>query len=111
MNQETKNNIREFIVNNFSKIITILLLLHIFIGFSFLLYNNLNPKCDNFKYEIIDGDKKYNTNEVYLGDSFFLFFNGDMGTYESSDEVIKVYSDYQIDTIDDKIKICILKNN
>jgi len=106
MNQVLRNNTRD----NFGKIITILLLLHILIGFSFLLYNHLKPECKNFKYEVIDGDKKYETNEVYFGDKFFLFFNGNMGTYESNDETIKVYSNYNIDTVDNKIKICTLNN-
>jgi hypothetical protein len=104
MNQETKNKIGDFIISNFGKIISILLLIHIFIGFGFLLYNKINQKKD-YKYEIQDNKKNYKSNEVYFGDKFILFFEGGNGTYKDSEKMVKIYSDYKVDTNNNKINI------
>lgn len=107
MNQQKKNNsIAEFLVANFGKIISILLLIHILIGFGFLLYNHY--KADEksiFKYEVVDGNKKYKSNEVYFGENFVLFFEGKSGTYEKNKTTIKIYSAYRVDTVQNKIRV------
>lgn len=105
MNQETKNSVIDFIKSNFGKIISVLLLIHILIGFGFLLYNKIKERKINYKYEIHDKEKTYQTNEVYFGDRFILFFEGDKGTYENSETTIKIYSDYKVDTNQTKINI------
>jgi hypothetical protein len=105
MNQETKNKIGDFIISNFGKIISILLLIHIFIGFGFLLYNRIKNNDIKYRYEIEDKEKQYKSNEVYFGDEFILFFEGADGTYEVNENTVKIYSYYVIDTIDNKIKI------
>jgi hypothetical protein len=104
MNQEKKNNIKDFIMSNFGKIISILLLVHILIGFGFLLYNRY--KADDkvtYKYEVVDGNKKYKSNEVYFGNKFVLFFEGKSGTYEKNRNTVKIYSTYNVDTLGKKI--------
>jgi|LakMenEpi03Aug12_release.lakeMendotaPanAssembly.Ray.scaffolds.fasta_scaffold252248_2 hypothetical protein len=108
MNQETKTNrILEFFKENFKLILSVFLSVHILIGFSFLLYNHHKKDKLEYKYEIINKDTNYKSNEVYFGEKFILFFNGDAGTYEDNEKTIKIYSDYQIDTIGVSIKVTI----
>jgi hypothetical protein len=101
---EGRNNIKSIIVANFSNIMTILLLTHILIGFGFLLHNQhkVDDKLSH-KYEIMYDNKKYKSNELYLGNNFVLFFEGKSGTYEKNRNTIKIYSIYNIDTLGKKI--------
>lgn len=86
-------------------LIKLLLIMHITVGFGFLLYNRTVTKNITYKYMIKTEDKNYHTNEVYYGDESIIFFNGFKGTYESNRNTIKISKKYNIDTIDDKIII------
>jgi len=106
MNHQKKTNrILVFFKENFKPILSVFLSVHVLIGFSFLLYNHHKKNKPNYKYEIIHDKMNYKSNEVYFGEKFVLFFNGSAGTYEKNDETIKIYSDYQIDTVEGKIKV------
>ena len=86
-------------------LIKLLLIMHITVGFGFLLYNRAVTKNITYKYMIKTEDKNYHTNEVYYGDESIIFFNGFKGTYESNRNTIKISKKYNIDTIGDKIMI------
>ena len=86
-------------------LIKLLLIMHITVGFGFLLYNRTVTKNITYKYMIKTEDKNYHTNEVYYGDESIIFFNGFKGTYESNRNTIKISKKYNIDTIGDKIMI------
>lgn len=86
-------------------LIKLLLIMHITVGFGFLLYNRTVTKNITYKYMIKTEDKNYHTNEVYYGDESIIFFNGFKGTYESNRNTIKISKKYNIDTIGDKIII------
>lgn len=91
--------------NNIVVLIKLLLILHITIGFGFLLYNYTLTRNLKYKYIIKVEDKSYYTNEVYYGDNSIIFFNGFKATYESNRNTIKISKKYNIDTIGDKIII------
>lgn len=108
MNQLLKNKINqlnEFTTNNLKLIIGTFLSIHILIGLSFLFYNHYKGIETKYRYEIESKDTLYNSNEVYFGDKFILFFEGGKGLYENNNKTIKIYDTYQVDTIGDKIKI------
>ena len=91
--------------NNIVILIKLLLIIHIAIGFGFLLYNYTVTKNITYKYIIKTEGKNYHTNEVYYGDESIIFFNGFKATYESNRNTIKISKKYNIDTIGDKIII------
>jgi hypothetical protein len=97
MNQLLKNNI--------TTVIALLLILHVGIGYSFLLYNKIVTQNTTYKYIINVDGRTYQSNEVYCGNNSILFFNGFKGTYESNRNTIKISKNYRIDTINNKIII------
>lgn len=68
MSQDPKNEIYEFVKINFGKIITILLIIHILIGFCFLLHNHIKSIKEKYRNEIRTEDKKYRINFIHFDD-------------------------------------------